>query len=68
MIRVIAIFAMCFIVFNFIFKILFSLFNSTNNNHYKKTEARKTNININGSSKAKNKSKADEYIDYEEIK
>jgi len=67
-IRVLAIFAICFIVFNFIFKVLFSLFNASNSGNFKKTGAKKTNINITRDSQATNKSKTGEYIDFEEVK
>lgn len=67
MVRILAIFAVCFIVFNFIFKVLFNLFNTPNTNNYKKTEAKKTNINITRNSQATSKSKTGEYIDFEEV-
>jgi len=67
MIRVLAIFAICFVVFNFIFKVLFNLFNSTDQANYKKTEARKTNINITKDSHHSEKNKSGEYIDFEEV-
>jgi len=60
--KILAILAICFIVFNFIFKMLSSLFTPDNSNNYKKTEAKKTNINI-----TKKAQKTGDYIDFEEI-
>jgi len=66
--RILAIFAICFIVFNFIFKVLFSLFNVNSTDNYKQTEAKKTNINITRDAQTTGKNKTGEYIDFEEVK
>lgn len=56
---------LAFIVFNFIYKVLYSWFNpSKKSKNYKKTEGKKNNVNISNRTQS---SKTGEYIDYEEV-